>query len=264
MDNNATFFKLELLFSIILGFSEFKNLKNLNKREWLLLLVIGFIGGSIPFVLFFNGLKLVNGAVGSFIHKLMFLFVALLAVFFLKEKLSWKILIPAGMLVVGNLLLLKLSAFEFGAGGLMILGATVFWSIENVISKKVLQTIEPKVVAFGRLFFGSIFILIFMLFTSKIDFALSINRAQLGWIIMGSVFLLLYVVTWYTGLKDINVTTATSILLLGSPVTTVLSFVFLGGAVSRAEVIGILTVVTGVISMIILIKENYSSTISIA
>lgn len=246
------------LFAIILGFKEFHNLKKLSKKEWLQLLSIGLIGGSIPFVLFFKGLQLSNGAIGSFIHKTMFIFVAVLAIIFLKEKLSKKVMIPAVLLLAGNFLLLKLTSFELSLGALLVLIATLFWSVENIISKHVLKTVEPKVLAFGRLFFGSLFIMVYMVFTDKIALIGSITSAQFGWILISAPFLLLYVITWYTGLKEIKATTATSILLLGSPITTLLSFAFLGSALSVMQAMGILLVLTGIVAMIILTREDYS------
>jgi len=64
----------------------FRELKNLNKKDWLLLILIGLIGGSIPFLLFFKGLTLTSAVSAAFIQKTLFIWVGILAVFFLKEK----------------------------------------------------------------------------------------------------------------------------------------------------------------------------------
>ena len=75
-------------------------------------------------------------------------------------------------------------------------------------------------------------------------------------LIAGSVrLLLLYVITWYTGLKYTKASTATSILLLGSPITTLLSFFFLKTHLVVPQAIGILLIIGGVISMILLEKS---------
>jgi drug/metabolite transporter (DMT)-like permease len=194
----------------------------------------------------------------------MFIIVAVLALFFLKEKLSKKIFIPAVLLLAGNFLLLKLSSFEFGLGAAFVLAATFFWAVENVISKKVLVRIEPKTVAFGRLFFGSLFILAYLFVIGKAPLVFSLSFSQFSWILVTVPFLLLYVITWYTGLKEISVTTATSILLLGSPITTLLSFVFLGSALGVMQAIGMLLILSGVSMVILIEKKSYSANISIA
>jgi len=250
------------LFAIILGFREIKNIKKLQGKDWVSLIIIGLIGGSIPFVLFFRGLQLTSGAGGSFIHKTMFVVVAILAIIFLKEKITKKAFIPACLLLIGSFVLLKVNSFEFNDGALLVAIATIFWAVENVISKHVLKTIEPKVLAFGRLFFGSFFVLIFMLVTKKISLVYSLNFQQFSWIAISTPFLLLYVITWYTGLKHIKVTTATSILLLGSPVTSLLSYLFLGTELSLMQALGMLLTVVGTILMILFLeKKPYSEPI---
>ena len=76
------------LLSVLLLLKDWKILKKINKKQWMLLILIGLIGGSIPFLLFFKGLSLTTGANGSFLHKTMFIYVALLAFVFLKEKID--------------------------------------------------------------------------------------------------------------------------------------------------------------------------------
>jgi drug/metabolite transporter (DMT)-like permease len=241
-----------------------KNLKSLRREQWLSLVLIGLIGGGVPFVLFFRGLQLTNGPIGSFIHKTMFIYVAILAMLFLKEKLSKKIIIPAALLLLGNLLLLNLASFSFNSGILLIFMATLFWSVENIISKHLLKSIEPKVLAFGRLFFGSLFILTYLAATNRLTYFTQITLAQFTWILISVPFLLLYVMTWYTGLKLIKASTATAILLLGSPITTLLSFVFLNTSLSIMQAAGILMIAAGVISSIFVLEKRAYATTSTA
>lgn len=232
-----------LLVSTLFLFKDFEKLKSLNKKQWFKLVLIGLFGGSIPFLLFFKGLTLTNAASGAFIHKTMFVWVTILAVILLRKKLDKKMFLTAGLLLAGNFLLLRLNSFSFGAGELMIFGATLLWSVETILSKSVLKNLDSKIVSASRMFFGSIFILIFLLATGNFTFNLS--GAQFGWIGLTSIFLFGYVFTWYSGLKHVNVTTATSILLLGSPITTLLYFVFSAKAILPAQLIGIMLISVG-------------------
>ena len=238
------------LFGSIVLVKDFNNLKELTLKQWRRLILIGFVGGSVPFLLFFKGLQLSTGAAGSFIHKTMFVYVIVLAMVFLKEKLDKRILISAVLLLVGNGLLLRFVWNGFGVGELMILIATLFWAIENVVSKHLLKELEPKIVGFGRMFFGSMFILVYLGFTKQIGKVFSLSLSQVYWILLTSCFLFLYVFSWYNGLKDVKVTTATSVLLLGSPITTIMSYLFLGSALSLVQAVGILLVVGGVVSVV--------------
>ncbi len=235
-----------ILFSVILFFNELASFKELNTKQWLKLAAIGFFGGSIPFLLFFKGLSLTSAAMASFIHKTMFIYVAIFAGIFLKEKINKGILTGGILLLAGNLLLLKVNSFSFNIGDLLVLIAALFWAVEFTISKNALNDIRPNLVAFGRMAFGSFFILLFLITTGNISDLAAITFPQIAWACLASVFLFFYVFTWYNGLKHIDVSVAACILLLGSPVTTLLSFIFLGTGVTIMQAIGMILIVAGV------------------
>ncbi len=233
------------LFSLIFFTTKFKEFSLLKKKDWLKLMLIGLIGGSIPFILFFKGLQLTSGASASLIHKTMFLFVIILAVMFLKEKLNKKVILATILLMIGNYLLLRPS-WSFGIGDLLVLTATLFWAVENTLSKYVLKELSGNLVAFGRMFFGSLFILIYLVSINKASLITTLTSAQVSWIFVTSGFLFMYVFTWYNGLKHVNASLATAILLLGSPITTLLRFAT-GTPITLAQASGTLFLLTGVI-----------------
>lgn len=244
------------LISIILLFRQFNELKKLNKKDWLNLGLIGLIGGSIPFILFFKGLQMTSSLSASFIHKMMFLFVIALAFVFLKEKLNWKIVAGAISLLIGVFLLIKFNFNQdiLSFGNLLILTATVLWAIENTYSKHVLKILSGNAVAFGRMFFGSIFILIYLFLFNKTNLLVNLSSNQLLWIVITSVFLLGYVLTWYNGLKYVKVSTAACILLLGTVVTTLLNYILLKQSIDLSQLIGIVFILTGILFLIELSK----------
>ena len=237
-----------LLFSVLLFFGQLQELKKLSAKQWGQLALIGLIGGSIPFLLFFKGLQLTTGQTSAFIHKTFFIYVTVFAVIFLKEKLTYKHLIGASILLAGNFLLI-LPDFNFSRGHLLIFSATIFWAAENALAKQALKELSGNIVAFGRMFFGSLFILIFLAFTKKLPLITSMSQQQYLWIIITSVFLLFYVFTYYNGLKYIEVTTATYILSLGSVITTVLTY-FNGAPISIMGSVGMLLITLGIISIL--------------
>lgn len=227
-----------LICCLFLVMKDWRILKGLSKKYWLLLLTIGLVGGSIPFLLFFKGLFLTTAAQGSFIHKTMFIYVMVFALLFLKEKISKKLLFGSLLLLLGNAFLFKFIPHSLGKGDLLILLATLFWAIENIISKYTLKKLPARIVIWGRMFFGSIFILIFLVITNQISLIWTLSLHQISWVIITSIILLGYVITWYSGLKHVPVSMATSILLLGAPITTLLASVNTG-VISGKEVLGI-------------------------
>lgn len=213
------------LTGLLLFLKDWRRLKDLTKKQWLLLITIGLVGGSIPFLLFFKGLSITNAAQGSFIHKTMFIWVALLATLFLKEKIDKKFLLGGLFLLLGSLILLKKLPYSFNQGDLLVFLASLLWATENTISKYVLRDLEGRIVAWARMFFGALFILIFLLATNQLPLISGLTLGQINWVLITAVILFGYVMTWYNGLKFIPVSQATVILLLGSPITTLLSFI---------------------------------------
>src|SRR3989344_7368864 len=224
-----TFLKNALVALVLCGvvflFAKWTTLKSLTKKQWLLLLTIGLVGGGIPFLLFFKGLSLTTAAQGAFIHKTMFLFVMILAVVFLKEKITKNFLIGALLLLLGNLIALKTLPVYFGAGDALILLATALWAIENTISKYALKDLPGTIVAWGRMFFGSIFILGYLGLTGQVGIINKLSLGQIGWTAIAAGLLFAYVMTWYNGLKYAPVSVAAAILLIGSPITTLLTLI---------------------------------------
>ena len=98
----------------------------LVRKHWLGLSLIAIVGGSVPFVLFFEGLARATSGDAAFIHKTLVIWVAILAVSILHERVGWPHLAAIAMLIWGQAALVGgLGAMEFGAGEWMILAATL-------------------------------------------------------------------------------------------------------------------------------------------
>lgn len=234
-----------LLFSVLLLFRDFGKLRLLSKIQWLKLSLVGLIGGSTAFLIYFYALKQTSAINAGFIHKTLFIFAAIFAVFFLKEKISKSFLAGAILLLAGNYFLFsKFSAFNIF--DLMILAAVVLWAAENALSKHLLSDLSGGIVAFGRMFFGSIFLLIFLAFAGQLtlqNFTFSGNG--LFWILITSLLLFLYNLSYYSGLKHIPLHKAAAILMLGQPITTLLAVTFSTAKITPELVFGNLLLAAG-------------------
>ncbi len=239
-----------ILVSVLIIGHKWSDLRKLSLQSWSKLLLIGIIGGGIPFLLFFKGLTLTSAVQGSFIHKNMFLIVAMIAPFILKEKLNRSIFVGTILLLLGNVLLLnKAFPFQFNLGNLLIIMATTLWALENIVSKQLLSKIEPQIVAASRMVFGSIFISLYLVLSGQWSMVSDFNNNSWIWIGITSLFLFGYVFTWYHGLQKIPVTIATSVLALGSPITTVLTLIY-GQKLSFFDITGTIVILTGVLVLI--------------
>ncbi len=236
------------LLSLIVLLKRLPQLKSLSRKQWLKLSAVGLLGGSIPFLLFFYALQLTTAINAGFLHKTLFLWASLFAFIFLREKTDKRFIAAAFMLLGGNFLLFSISSFGFPE--MLVLLATLFWAAESVLSKHVLKGLSGSIVAFGRMFFGSAFILAFLGFTNQIGPIFALSISQWHWVLLTSAFLFAYVFTFYSGLKLLPVHKATSMLLLAQPITAFLSLAFFGKAVSLQQAFGFLLILAGIFLLV--------------
>ncbi len=234
------------LSALVLGWRDRAALRSLSPKQWGGLLLVGLIGGSVPFLLFFKGLSLTSAAQGSFVHKSMFIFISVLAVWLLKEKLNKNFILGGLLLMAGNLFILKKLAFQFGWGDLLVLMAVLLWAGENILSKHLLKKLSGNIVAWGRIFFGAIFIFVFLALSGQLAKVASATPTQWFWIIITAVLLLGYNLTWYNGLKNVPVSLASAILLLGSPITTLLTIIASGKIVFK-DIFSSILIISGLV-----------------
>ena len=243
------------LMSVLLLFRKFSELKKMSGIKWLKLISIGLIGGSIPFLLFFKGLSMTEATSAAFIHKTLFIWVALLAIPFLKEKLSWLQFISLGVLFAGVYLFISPQGISVGYGEIWILTATLFWAVENIISKRILKNTSALVLAWSRMFFGSAFLLLYLGFTGNITQLVRFDLASLGWLFLTGVFLFGYVITWYSALKHAPAIVVSSVLVLAAPITAILNSIFVTGQFNSGLIIPMLLIVFSTLIISGLIKN---------
>jgi len=221
--------------------------KKFKKVSWKYLGLIGIIGGGIAFWLFFSGLKLTTAGRAAFIHKTLPIYATILAIIFLKEKITRKQLIAMAVMLAG-LVLIELAniSSEMRIGDLLILSATVLWAIETTLSKKAMLEKESNwVVTFSRMFFGALVLFALILLLGKTPLLLALTYQQLLYIFISGIFLFFYVLTFYWGLKYINLSKASTILLLAPVISLVLGFVWLNEQVFALQLIGSLLILIG-------------------
>lgn len=224
-----------------------RNKKGFNKVSWRWLVSIGVIGGGFAFWMYFSGLSMTLAGRAGFIHKTLPVYAGILAFLFLKEKISKKALIAMIVMVVG-LVVMQLSnlSFDVRLGDFLVLGATILWAVENTIAKKAMMDKESNwIVTFARMFFGSLILLGIIIIVGKLSLIGALTTQQVIFIVISGILLFLYVLTWYWGLKYINLSKAATILLIAPVITLVLGMVFLGEKLLIPQLIGSILILIG-------------------
>lgn len=217
-----------LILSIILATKKWKLIPKLNKKERMYLVLIGIIGGAIPFYLYFTGLSQIPAINAAIIHKSLIFWVAILALPLLKERLTKLQLLAVCLLFASNYIIGGFKGFEFSQGELFILIATMFWAVENILAKKILPSVDPDLITMARMGFGSLILMTAAVITapSGLTNILFLNSTQWFWMVLTIATLLGYVMSWYRALKYAPAVTVTAILVSSTLITNVLSAVF--------------------------------------
>jgi len=234
---------LLFLVAIAFLFNEWHRFKGLSGKQLGYLVLIGLVGGSIPFALFFTGLKMSGAAMSSFIFRSLFVFAGVFGYLILKEKAEPKHFLAGFLILLGNVLLIP-GEIAFGLGHLLVLGATALWALEYTVSRMLLKDLHPRVVMASRMLFGSAALLIFLGATGALA-EVVLDAELLAWLALASILLTGFLVSWYTALKHLEVLKATSILATGGIVTAVLNLAFLGKVVTLTDAFGLGLILLG-------------------
>ena len=218
-----------LIIILLIATKKWQLVKKLTKREFIYLMLIGIIGGSIPFYLYFTGLSQIPAMNAALIHKTLIFWVALIALPLLRERLTKTQMIAVFLLFISNFFIGGFKGFQLSQGELFVLIATMLWAVENVLAKKILPTVNPDVVTAARMGLGSILLLTaaFITTPTALGNMLTLDLTQWFWMIFTMATLLGYVMSWYRALKLAPATTVTSILVASTLVTNILSAIFI-------------------------------------
>jgi drug/metabolite transporter (DMT)-like permease len=208
------------------------------RRHPLGLAAIAVIGGSIPFVLFFEGLSRAEATQAAFIQKTLIVWVAIIAVPLLHERLGWPHLAAIALLVAGQAWLVgDAGTVAFGSGEAMILAATLLWAVEVVVAKKLLADLDSRLLGMARMTLGTLVLLGWVLVSGRADELFSLSGDQWSWALLTGLILAGYVATWFAALARAQAVDVTAVLVFGAVVTAVLSRVADGASFDLGGVI---------------------------
>jgi len=214
-----------------------------TRERWLAYVAVAAIGGSVAFVLFFEGLARAEATQAAFIQKTLVVWVALLAIPLLHERFGALHAAAIGLLLVGQAWLAgHVGTVAFGAGEAMILAATLLWSVEVVLAKWLLGWIAPQTLAAARMALGTGLLLGWLAVSGRLGQLTSLDAEQWRWVLLTGLLLTGYVAVWYTALSLAQAIDVTAVLVFGAVVTALLSGAADG---ARVDVLGTCLVAAG-------------------
>ncbi|MED4752669.1 DMT family transporter [Brevibacillus choshinensis] len=146
---------------VVLGAFVVARREYIAKRDYPMIMLIAFVGVTISIAAQFVGTKLSTAHMGALITSASPAFIAIFAVWLLKESINWKQLAGILLATVGVLVVIgvpdQADAESSLTGNLILLVAAVSWGLYTVLSKKATQTYSSLAVTTYVALFGLIF-----------------------------------------------------------------------------------------------------------
>ena len=208
------------------------------RKHRLGLAAIAVIGGSVPFVLFFEGLSRAEATQAAFIQKTLVVWVAIIAVPLLHERLGWPHFAAIALLVAGQAWLVgDAGTVVFRSGEAMIFAATLLWAVEIIVAKKLLADLDSRLLGAARMALGTVVLVGWCVVSGRAGDLFSLSGDQWSWVLLTGLILAAYVATWFAALARAQAVDVTAVLVFGAVVTAVLSRVADGVAFDLGGVI---------------------------
>lgn len=223
-----------------------------KKRYWKHLFLVGLLQTTAVFLLVMYGLNLVDAGKSSVLLYSMPLWSSILAVPYLKEKLTWKQLTGLFLGMIGLLIILGWDIWSMQdalvvSGELLIILASVIWAISNIYFRLHLAAL-PKVQSSAyQMTFGAVVLLVFALIAEWGE-PVMINASSLYDVIYSGVIAsALCFTVWYLVLSKINMVTATIATLLVPVFGLFFSALLLAEEITLSVIVGAGFIIYGII-----------------
>ncbi len=212
----------------------------------LAVIAVGTLGGGAAFILFFSGLAqatAAGGAGAAFIQKTLFIWVALLAVPFLGERLGLAQLVAVAALLAGQVLLAPPRAIGWGGGEAMILAATLIWAVEVIVARRLLAVVPSLTLGIARLGIGLLVLVGVVVVTGRASGIGAIGATGWSFILLTGGLLAAYVGAWFAALQRAPASLVTCVLVGGAIVTAALQAASSGRAPEVGAIAGSVLVI---------------------
>jgi drug/metabolite transporter (DMT)-like permease len=138
----------------------------------------------------------------------------------LQERVGIWHVAAIGLLVWGQAALAGgVSGIRAGTGDVMILAATLLWSAEVIVVKRLLRSLSPLTVATARMGLGVLLLIGYTLVTVRWSTLAAIGLHQWSWALLTGLILAAYVGTWFAALARAPAVDVTAILVFGAIIT---------------------------------------------
>lgn len=239
-----------LLFSFWIFFRKAYKIK-IQQNDWLKLILLGLINIPINQFLFFLAIEKTTAPNVSLAYSLTPIFVFIIAIFYLNEKLKTKKLISIIIAIAGTIILLSEKSFKFTYNGILgdilALTASLSWAFYTIIGKDLTSKYNPIYITGLTMIIGWLFFLPIFLF-SDIHFV-NYNISVKNWLqlmYLGAFTSAVGYAIWYYALTKIEASKLSVFNNIQPALTALLSFLIFSTPISIYFILGGTLIICGV------------------
>ena len=199
-----------------------RELRGLGRGQWAWLGALALVGGSVPYVLFFEGLRQTTPATGAVLNHLQFAVVALLAVPLLRERVTPAMWLGLAALVAGALLGTDVGALRWNAGAAPVLASTVLFGAGFVLARHLLGGLSTSTVMAAKMTAGSAVLVAYSTATGRLGAIAHLSGVQWRFVLVSGLILLAFTAATLVAIRHAQVTSVMAIGMAAPAVTLAL------------------------------------------
>lgn len=239
-------FTLAAVLLFIYVFIKFKRVR-ISKRDLFFLFILGGICYNLQARFYFSSIQYISPSLTALFLYTYPMIVTVLCYFVDKERITTRIGISIGISFTGLVMILGTSIGKINSIGIFLaLGASLVYSIYNVLGSRMLKSTSPLVTSAFIALFSSVGVIISGMITNDISFGFEVS----SWFPILAIVLfstVLAMIAFFHGLELVGPTKA-SIISMTEPVFTVIfSAIFIGDRLTFIQLIGGLLVISGAV-----------------
>ena len=218
---------------------------------WIIIGLMGLTGTCLYYICFNISLLYTTASVGALIQSFIPIVTALLALVFLKERLSVKSMLGIAISITGVLLIIFMAGPNEKAknpfpGNMLMLASVFIWAIYTILAKRIAH-IDPIVVTAYSIAIGTLLLIpaTFFELAGK-PFPKIAAQTWFGAIYLGAISSAIGLLLYNRSLKHLSASETSSFLNLMPVIAVITAVIFLGETLTLWQVGGGVLVLTGV------------------
>ena len=244
---------LRLLFIVLflIGLSSYKkHFKRVNKSDLLVVFFLGLIGVFINQWSFFVGLQTADPTTSALILATTPILTSVLAAIFLKEKLTIRMLMGSIVAIIGIYFVVTkgdLSSLHIDKGLLWIVITMITFAIMIIMTRLLSNRIDPLTIT---LYSNVVGLIVSIPFAFLLDTPVHVSSDMSDWVFLIGTAVVVHGIAnliWNQNIRHVDASKASILSNLEPFVAMIMGLILLYKPITRAEIVGSLFIVGGVV-----------------